>query len=385
MKLKSFIILLVVCAVLGVAAYFTLMKKEPEATGPKMGDLLFEDFPVNDVARISITNDEGTVTLQKDKVWGVVERYNYPADFDKIRTFVKKFLDLRLGNVFKGSKDSISRLKLAAPDQEGVPQESKGARITLEDKQNKPVIDIIIGASRKSGTGGGHYLRMADEEKVYLVAENFRYIDDTPKDWIEKDLLSADAADIKSMACYPPETEEPLYSLKRSEKNKDAEFVAPPEDKKIKDSKISSVMRAIASIRTEDIADPAKGLDEIGMESPHRFEYRTFDGTVYKIRTGKSGEGDSAEHYLKLEVSFMAPEETEESETEGETMETEAEGAESAPAAAETDSKSPEEIAKEAETLNEKVEPWTYIISQWKYEAFETDLNEFYEEETKAD
>jgi hypothetical protein len=374
MKSKTFVILLVICAVLGAVAYFTVVQRGSQDNQGKMGEKLLPDFPVNEVAKITIKSPEASLTLNKgETVWEVEDKFNYPADFSKLADFVKQLRDTKIGRQFRADEEKISRLGLNPPDKADLPEEQKGSRITLSDKENKPLADVILGKSRE---GGGHYVMLAGSSEIAMVDQNFQFIDKKPDEWLDKELMKVPAADVEKIVCLDPKTDTPLYTLKRPEKGKEPEFVNPPEGKKIKKAKINSLFGALASFRIDSVGDPStEAAGAIPEEGPV-FVYHLFDGTVYKVYPGNALKDDEEKYYFKTAVSFSAPEKKTEETEEATAEETEKE-AQPEPEEAE---KSESELAAEATSLNEKFSPWTYIISKWRKDNFVADAEEFFEE-----
>jgi hypothetical protein len=408
MKPKAFIILVVICAVLGGAAYMMLQTKKADTAKPKLGEQIFSSLPINDVAAIYIDSKDESVSLKKgETVWVIEDRYNYPADFSKISDLVKKLKDVKSGRQFNISDETRARLALNSPEKTEISEDQKGTRLTLKDKTNKVLTDVIIGKAREATAGhGGHYLVKVDSETVHLVDKSFRYIETKPGQWIEKKLIDIKPADLEQVVCKDPGEEKNIFVLKRPEKDKDPEFIEPSEDiagRTTKKPKITSLFNALSGMRIEDVADPQLGNDKTGFDDARYLSYHLFDGTVYKIYLGNKKEGEGDRYFFKVSVNYNPPESEKasgEQNTQGEGASAEspkeegkiipiaAEGAEEKTKAEneakeeetkDEDLKSPEELTAEAEELNKKVEPWIYIISKWKFENFTTDLEMLFE------
>ncbi len=153
----------------------------------KMGENLFAELPVEDIAFITIKSDKDSVVLRKeDSAWIVENRVNYPANFSMIRDLVNKVKETKIGRSFKASDEILSNLSLHSPDKEGVEDEQKGIRITVEDNAKKVLADMIIGGTRESSSGkGGHYVMLVKSPTIYLVDKNYRYMNKKPSDWID--------------------------------------------------------------------------------------------------------------------------------------------------------------------------------------------------------
>ncbi len=372
MKLRTFVILLVICGILGGAAYFMSgSDNQSEDKQLKMGENLLGKLPVKDIASITIKSNEDSVALKKgDPVWVIENRFNYPANFSMISDLVEKVKETKIGRSFKASDEILSNLSLHSPDQEGAEDDQKGVRITIEDNAKKVLADIIIGGTRESSSGkGGHYVMLVKSPTIYLVDKNYRYVDEKPSEWLDKDLLKVDENDIEKVVCFDPKADKTVYTLKRPEKGSPPEFVDLPSDKKAKKAGVNKVVKAISSFKIEDISDPLSSLKDSAFENALCFEYYLFDGTVYKVYPGNAQEQDDTKHLFKAEVSYTEPVKEGKKEDAGD-----AESKEEEP------QKSPDELSAEAEKLNNKIAPWVYVVPKWRYDNFITDPGQFYED-----
>ncbi len=395
MKSKTILILLAVCAVLGAIAYFTLNPAGEDRSASRMGTDLFDALPVNDVAAIDLAGPVDAVSLKRgETVWEVADRYGYPADFGKITEMVKKLRDAAVGRSFPADDDTLDRLSLHPPGQEGVTEDQAGTRITLKDKAGKALADVIVGDPREASAGaGGHYLKMAGGETIYLVDQSFRLMETRPADWLEKELLKAPGKEVEQVTYR--KGEETVYTLARPEKGKDPTFEETPEayaDRKVKTSEMNTLFTALSAFRIDDVADPAK-FGEDAEPFQETFTYRLYDGTRYRISLGGPVEGDPEKFHVRVQADYEAPPEppeeaeaTEPEETsdgDAETAEADAEAEKAAEearkkAAAERKEKQAE-LARSAVELTEKIGKWTYIVPKWRYENFTTDVADFFE------
>jgi len=399
MKAKTFTLLLVACGVLGVAAYLLIGTGKKEEQQSRLGEKVYTTLPVNEIVSIHIKAAEESVDLKKENIWGVENRYNYPADFGKIRDFVDKIAKMKIGREFSASPKTLDRLGLNPPDKKETVADQKGVRITFQAKDNKIIADLLVGKAREADSGyGGHYIKPAGSSIVYLVDENLRYMEKQPNRWLKKELLDIKAADIKKVICRNPENENPVYTLVRPEKGKDAELMDPDKQETIDTSKINSVLGVLTSMSIEDVADPKAEKADTGMEQPACLEYHLFDGTVYKIYPGKPVSGETDKYYARTEASYQMPP-APEADVEADSAEKEKEKPELPipvdPASKKGENKdekpappepTPEELSAKADQLNEKISTWTYVLLKWKFDNLIIDKTQFYKKkEEKAD
>lgn len=424
MKSKTFLILIVVLCVLGVAAYFVLDRKTPAKKTSMMGEKPFGELPLHDIAAIRIVSiEEGelrTVGLQKeDSGWTVADRFGYPADFKSISDLVEKFTESKIGRAFEAADDSLSRLSLEAPEKQEAGDDAKGMRIKLLAADEKPLADVIIGEERESSSGmGGQYLKPAGEKTVYLVDQSFRFVDKKPEQWLKTDLLDIKAEDVESVVCATANESSTVYEAARPERGKGPELKNALADRKIKNRSVNSLFEVLAALTITDVAGVSGEIppEKTGFGTLPHLEYRLFDGTIYRLYPGNQAEGGEEGYYLKIEVDYEEPkpvakeenakeeaaaeatepekdeaalpkaeiatdEQTGDAEASGDAGKTEtAESAASAEKIEPENEINPEELALEAEKLNEKLSKWVYVVSDWVHKSMITDPEGFYEE-----
>src|SRR6266567_1878496 len=97
MNRKQLLIILLVGIVLGGIGLYLNKKKSAsfERTEKISTGKLLGDFPVNDVAQMTIRQYTNEVNLAKADAWSVKERGNYPANAGEIIEFARKLWDLR--------------------------------------------------------------------------------------------------------------------------------------------------------------------------------------------------------------------------------------------------------------------------------------------------
>jgi hypothetical protein len=384
MKIKTFVALLVILAVLAVAGILLVREQPPQRGGVALGTQLLEDLPVNGVVGIKIKGPEGdTVSLaKKEEQWVVEDRYGYSADFAKIADFVRSLQQMKVGRSFEASEDTLKRLKLRDPEGADVPDDEKGILVELEDDAGEPLAGVVLGKRRKTGQGAstqGQYLRLGPDPVVYLVDKDFASYRREPQDWLEKLLVDVEDDAVRKVVCEGLDEEGVLFRAERPEEGAELVLLDPPPDKKIKKASLDILARALDTLRLDDVVDPEAPLESLGIELQARLEYRTFDGMIYRAYPGKSNT-DAERFYLRLEVDYKEPPKevkeaaAEESDTDKDEVEEE-----------EQQEKTPEEMALEAKEMNERLSAWTYEISEWKHGDFIMELDEFFEEPEKKE
>jgi hypothetical protein len=393
MKPKTMLFLVIILGILiGISLIIKTMQTPSVSKKSRLGGELLENLPVNDIASVTIQSKEDTVQLGKvDDKWVVKSRYNYPVDFKKLIDFVKKWKEAKIGRSFKASEASLARMELFPPDKSEAKEDEKGIRVTLKKDDDSFIANIITGKVRENDqrASGGQYVRIDDSETVYLTDKNFKYMTKDSKGWIDKDLLDIKEEDIQKVVCRN-KTNEEIFTIQRDKKGEDAKLVNVPEGRKQKKSEVSSVLRALSSLRIEDIENPSdKQTDKSEI---NKMTFSLFNGKVYTLYPEKKFKNNDDVHCLRIEVAFQKPPETETKEekppespdsvTPVPEEKTETDKEEDAK---KKETKTPEELAYEAETENKQLSGWTYVIAKWKYENFISNIEELLEEKEKEE
>src|SRR5258708_27799285 len=98
MNRKQLILIFLALVIVGGAGLVLLNRDSStwsEAQG-KMGQKLFPNFPLNDVAALHIKGEGDLRLARKDGTWRVVDRGDYPANFSQIHDLLIKVSDLKI-------------------------------------------------------------------------------------------------------------------------------------------------------------------------------------------------------------------------------------------------------------------------------------------------
>lgn len=388
MKSKTFFILLVTCAVLAGVSWFVLKPGTPSARKrtDTAGVRLLADLPVNDILRIDIAGPDSGVIMEKgEAVWVVKGKFGYPADFPKLTSLLLKLRDMKINRTFPASEDILDRLSLRTPDAppKNASAKTGGTRITLKGRDGKPVADIIIGKARETDAGrGGNFVMPAGENTVYVVDQEFSFLESGAEDWIEKQILDIPPEMVAQVDRIDPKGKLPLYTVRRPAKAQPAEMTDAPKDKTVLPAKINRLMDALAAFQIEDVIDSATPAKKTGIGEGPCFAYTLFDGTVYTLCLGKTVEGNPDRTYLKATVGFTPPPNTgDEAATtqKAAPAETATDGNDKTTPTKDAPPEKTGDPARAAAERNEKISPWIFAVPKWKADQFISEKADFFE------
>ena len=183
MKMKTLVLLILAAAALGWLAHYTSRRAASEQT-PPAGRKLLPDLPVNDVQQIVLESGTNRLVIGRaaDR-WTVPARFDYPANFERIRDGLRKLADLKVGPVVRLDRTQAAALQLSTDGS----STNVGTRLTLTGRDGRPLATLVLGKyhERKAegpmamygGFPDGRYVAAGPE--YYLVGET---LDDFPLD-----------------------------------------------------------------------------------------------------------------------------------------------------------------------------------------------------------
>lgn len=394
MKGKNLAIMLVVAVVLIGIAVLTSMNKSGSA--PKViGKLVLPNLPVNDIERITVVSGQATTVVARvEGEWLVPEKYNYPADFGKIRDTLLELSQLEIGQVIRASKNRKASLGMVPPSMKTDAREGRtGTLIEMETAGGETRASLLIGETRMRETTGsgsrfgkypdGCYVSPDKGENVYLVRETLDDIVAIPQEWMNTDILNVGGYDIQEIMIYGPERDS--VSLRRTEEGGDWELEGIRRGKITDAAQASRVASSLSYLRFKDLADPSLTDEDLGMDRPVVLEAVTKQGGIYTVRIGDSPEG-TQDRYVRVSASIKsepgkeAPENNAEEAGADEDLEEEDE---TAPQLMTKKEKEREKTREEINALNQRHSQWTYIIAAREAESMLLDRDKLMKEEEK--
>lgn len=379
-QLTILIVLVVVVGGLGLVVYQRNNASWQSVPG-NLGRKLLEDFPVNDIAHITIKQPQAELNLVKDEIWKVKERYNYPANFSEISGFLLKAKDLKTVQNVKVGPSQFGRLELLAPDK----GTNAGTLLEFKDKGGKAIKSLLLGkkyvreSQNKSPMGGGdfpvgRYVMVPGEpQSVSLISDALADIEAKPDRWLSKDFFKVEK--LRSISMISTNATNSWGVVREAEAG-ELKLVDKTEVENIDPSKVSGVGNALSSPSFNDVLAPDAKPEETGMDNPTVATLETFDNFVYTVKIGKKKDDDS--FHLKMAVAAKLSKER----TPGKDEKPEDK--------AKLDKEFQEKLKKLEDKLKQEqaFEKWTYLVSKWTIDPLLKERKDFYaekKEEPKKD
>ena len=296
MKGKHLFILLILALAAGGAWY--LLKTNDIEAGRKSGDGAGSkvlEFPINDVARVTVKGTGSELNLvKKGDDWVVQERADYPASYEQVSDLIRKLWELKTVQDVKVGPSQFQRLELVEPGKEG----ATGTVAELKDKDGKPLAALLLGKKflkKSDGMGmgmpgempgfpAGRYVVPVGATKVSLVSETLEDVDAKPERWLKKDFFKIENP--KSIKVEG--TTEPMHwTLTRENATAEWKLADAKEEEKVDTAKVSSFATMFASASFADVLAPDAKPEETGPDKPATVTIETFDKFVYVLKIGK--------------------------------------------------------------------------------------------------
>jgi len=309
MKKKQVIFLVIAVVVIGVIALVTYKKRTSVWTeAGQISEKLFANFPLDDVAAITIKTAKAEVNLvKKDDIWRVKERDDFPANFNEISEFLRKMWEMKRGLPIEVGESKLGVLELLPPGK----GTNSGTLVEFKDKNNKVIATLLLGkkSMKKSPAGGewpdGRYVMVNNDIKtVSQLTEIFSNIEPKPENWIDKEFFKVEKP--KSFELISTNAADSWKIYRESETN-EWKMADLKGDEKADTIKITAVGTSLSYPTFVDVVSSTNKLEDMGLDKPVKVIVETFDGFTYTLKIGKKTADDN--YYLAFNVNANFPKE----------------------------------------------------------------------------
>jgi hypothetical protein len=309
MSQKGLLYLICGALVLG-AAYFWTLSGPASPDRPAHDHKLFQDIDGQNISKIRIEQGSESVEIElKDGAWRLPARNGYVADSSKVRALLLKVFDMSVSQKIPATPDSFETLGVTdAAIKRGL------SKLSFLDANGKLLTGIYVGEARK-GSGNkaalsmvnGQYVRRVDQQDVYVVSTPVTASPNVAS-WLEANLVNVLQSAIYSIiqSKQTENGEELLFELDRSGEQ-DEQMKAPelslaggvPDGKVLQQSVVSQIRAGLENLRISDVF-PVSAPEVKDVVFDMASLYKTTNGLVYHVSTGKTGE----KYFAKLSVTF---------------------------------------------------------------------------------
>jgi hypothetical protein len=359
MKSKQLTILVLAALVLGGGGLLVLKNRQAEFAESKgnVGGVVLGTFDVNAVAGLRLTQGTNAVNITKaGDDWVVKERGDYPANFDEVRSFVRKLAELKVTQPVKVGASRLPMLELT---------KDAGTFVEFLDKDGKALKSVTLGKqltaggndnSPFGGGGGmpnGRYVQTgAGPEAVVVVNDPLSSAKTDASEWIAKEFIKVEQPVSVVVAGATPTNS---FSLVRTNEFADWTLADAQPGEELDKNKLYSFNSLLSSPSFNDLV-LAPDLAKLGLAQPTKATIKTAGGFTYEVKLGVA-DGDN----YPLQVSVSADLKKQREPGTDEKPEDKAK----------LDKDFADKLAKQEEKLKaeQAFAKWTYTVSKWTVDA----------------
>jgi hypothetical protein len=298
MNARVVAILVVLLVVLGGAAL--LLQHEDAARQPQnagtLGQPLLKNLKAAEVTTIRIVEPKATLSLvRKEDGWTIAERAGFPADLARVREFVIKALELKVGQSEPISEPDRARLNLDASatrlEFDGAGGKALG-RLTIGKKYFRREVD-----NPERAAADGRFVALPEAPQlVYVVSDPLALATAKSADWIDRTAFQV--VKVKSLAVRYPDHSG--WRLERAGENAPWKLDGRKAGEKVDTSRANAATYSLSLLELADVAPKDAASATTGLDKPTTLDAVTLDGRRYAIRVGKLA-GDN--YYVAFQSS----------------------------------------------------------------------------------
>ncbi|MBR5624728.1 DUF4340 domain-containing protein [bacterium] len=297
MNIKTTLVLLL-AALLGLAGIFGYRKYQEmkEAQKRHLGAKIYENYPVNDIARITIRDNSAETVLEREgSHWLVKDGSNFRARYSSLAELLANIYDMRSGQEINVRRSGYQQLKVADPEDVTT---NSGQLVETFLPDGTKASSFIVGRTKArsmeemSGRGAfdpgdyfvGQYVRLKGEEKPMLIKNIFR-ITPKPEFWRDTTVMSLKKDDVTSL-------EGPDYALS----GEDGDLTLPGGEKP-NSGVLMRLLEPMVNLNAKSASLETKETKDV-------LKVRLKSGLCYTL-CGLGEDGSPC--YLTVKASFAAP------------------------------------------------------------------------------
>ena len=265
-----------------------------------LGRPLLKDVQAASIAVIRISEPKATLTLQrKEDGWVVAERRGFPAELAKVRDFVVKLIELKVGQSEPVGEKDRARLNLDA----------SGTQVELGGADGKPLAKLVVGKkyfkreveNPDRAPADGRFVSLPGEEgTVYIVSDPMTLASARSADWIDRASFQVERPKTLEVRLADGER----WRLERAADNAGWKLAGAKPGEKLDSGRANAATYSLSMLELADVAP--ENAKDTGLDKPALIDATTFDGLAYSIKVGRP-EGDN--YYVSYSSSGSLPQE----------------------------------------------------------------------------
>lgn len=271
-------------AVLAVLAILAFLPESGVDNQSTRNLKLMSDLDPQSVYSIELNPKFGEQILiaRTGDVWRVESYNGFPADPVKISKFLQNLFLLKMGDKETSGSKYYENYGVSSDGK------AKGTLLSLKDSAGKILKSIVFGNDRMGksqhgfDTPVGQYMRLKDEEKIYLLKERFS-IETTASNWIHKKLPSISKDEIQKISV---KTGSEAIQLSRLESKGELKLPKLGPNETMNLSKVEELATVMKDFSFNNLEKPDSRAATMSMTNVSTLEISTFDGLVLSVEMG---------------------------------------------------------------------------------------------------
>ena len=274
MKLKTLIVTVALLAALSAVVYFINRPAPRASSDPRVGEPLVPTSVVEKARRIEIRDQGKIVTLSETSAgsWRVANYHDFPADFQKLSSFVTDLAGARIEQFVTARPERLSRL------------EFKDTSVTFLDDAGHSLLQLTLG---RNAEAGGRFIRFGEEGKGYRANLN-AWLDTEPKNWANAALLPLKAEEVAKVEIGFTDGEPVVATRAKPDEAFTAEN--PPAGQHLKSERITSTLSSLANLRFTETTDKNDANAAAARDHLRTLKLTTFEGKTIRVAMGRKPE-----------------------------------------------------------------------------------------------
>ena len=267
-----------------------------------LGQPLIRGLTLADVASLRIVSPAATLTLVRSgDQWTIAERGGFPADFGKLRGFLLKTIELKIGQSEPIDESDRARLDLLAPGK------GTGAGTLLEflSADGKPLAQLLVGKKyfkrapdnpAKALADGRFVLLPGRPDSAYVVSDPLLQASAASAAWIDSTGVRIEK--VKSLELR--NADGTRWRIERAGETAPWKLDGARRGEKLEVTKANAAWYSLSLLSLADVAPDSLSAEQAGFDRPSAtIDASTLAGLDYRLTLGKQ-EGNA--YYVRLSV-----------------------------------------------------------------------------------
>ncbi len=222
------------------------------------------------------------VITKQDEIWKVASYNQFPADPLKVSKFLQNLFFLKMGDKETSGSKYYDKYGVS------IEGEVKGSLLSVKDSGGGVLKSVIFGNDRmgkgKYGfdTPVGQYMRLHEQEEIYLLKERFS-LETIASNWIHKKLPSISKDNIQKISVKSGSESLQLVRLEAKGELKLSKLEADFVMNKAKVDELAGVMQDFSF---NNLEKPDSRASMMSMTNVSSLEMWTFDGMKFSVEMG---------------------------------------------------------------------------------------------------